>query len=419
MDDPSDELDALPWEELDRAFGDNGVSYMLRRLARGDVTCVIIQALDVISPLGVVEEVSLSAVPFLLALARVTQGSVLRQTMSLLEPFAQGNSRDAGIRARCARAIEPGFPRFVELLKADEAGVRVRAARFVAAFPERARGAQAEFEAALDAEVVPAARAEFIVSYDRFVDHEDEGVRARLRALVGDPDETVAARAGFALLKSVTHQPDPGWIDAVAQRVTRAWPRAGDIPRSSFHISLIVRDTPDVWRGMLLDALLRAFPDASERWKAFEVARPLLWLAFRARLGVPARRPRPFVLVESIDFPMPREAGGYSPERTKPDPRIHWRKPEDLGPDVDCVCAPNLRWWDDPQVARWQEQVGSEAAPAVTIAEPVTADSMTADERRVVEALARSGAFWRTDSDLPMVYGLPARRRDFAALVGL
>jgi|JI10StandDraft_1071094.scaffolds.fasta_scaffold73311_2 hypothetical protein len=55
----------------------------------------------------------------------------------------------------------------------------------------------------------------------------------------------------------------------------------------------------------------------------------------------------------------------------------------------------------------------------VNIAAPVTPDSMAADERRVVEALARSDAFWRTDSDLPMVYGLPARRCDFAALVGL
>lgn len=82
---------------------------------------------------------------------------------------------------------------------------------------------------------------------------------------------------------------------------------------------------------------------------------------------------------------------------------------------MEWVCAPYLKTWDRLS-PKWLIRKPEEK---VNVAEPVTPESLTANERRVVEALVRSNAFWRTDSDLPMVYGLPARRCDFAALVGL
>lgn len=95
--------------------------------------------------------------------------------------------------------------------------------------------------------------------------------------------------------------------------------------------------------------------------------------------------------------------------------KVHWRTREERSPDVEFICGPYVDMWERP-VLMW---LSRDDEPTANIAEPVTAASLTANERRVVEALARSDAFWRTDSDLPMVYGLPARRRDFAALVGL
>jgi hypothetical protein len=92
---------------------------------------------------------------------------------------------------------------------------------------------------------------------------------------------------------------------------------------------------------------------------------------------------------------------------------VHWRTHERRGPDVQYITGPYFRTWDQPRSKRLRD-----LETTVSIAEPVTAPSLTADERRVVEALARTGAFWRTDSDLPMAYGRLARRRELASIVG-
>ena len=55
--------------------------------------------------------------------------------------------------------------------------------------------------------------------------------------------------------------------------------------------------------------------------------------------------------------------------------------------------------------------------PGINIAEPVERASMTDEEVRAVEALVGWDNFWRVDSDLPMVYGLPASREALRALL--
>jgi hypothetical protein len=56
--------------------------------------------------------------------------------------------------------------------------------------------------------------------------------------------------------------------------------------------------------------------------------------------------------------------------------------------------------------------------PGVNIAEPVHPRSLSSDERRALQMLVRWDAFWRTDSDLPVVYGLPADRAKLRDLHG-
>lgn len=54
----------------------------------------------------------------------------------------------------------------------------------------------------------------------------------------------------------------------------------------------------------------------------------------------------------------------------------------------------------------------------MNVAERATPGSLTTDERRALAWLVGWDLFWRTDSDLPTVYGLPARRDEAAALLG-
>lgn len=389
MDDPLAGLDDVPWESLRHTCGPPlDTPGRLRQIARGEADSETWKELfSSITNQDSVDEASAAAAPFLIALTRVTSGHSLTGVLSLLDAIAAGVAREPEVRERCVRAAELGFPRYVELLSATEPQVRATAASLVAAYPERAREARANFEAAIDAERNPGARAELLANYTRFVDHEDEKVRARLRAFVVDPDPLVAARAGFGLMKSVAHAPDPAWVDAVVRNLLNPVTPSRGVDAHNLYVHDVLFGTPAPWRTMLLDALLCTFPDVEDRYNAFDLGGALLWLAFHRRLGGPARPPRPFVRVHSLAFPLPED--------------------ESDGRYLDT--------WDRPQPAPWP---GLDPEPTVNVAEPVTAGSLTAEERRVAEALARSRAFWRTRSDLPTVYGLPAHRRELTALLG-
>lgn len=418
MDDPLAGLDDVPWERLRHTCGPPlDTPGRLRQIARGEADDETWKELYAsITNQDSVDEASAAAAPFLINLTRVTSGDDLALVLGLLDAIAAGITREPAVRERCVRAAELGFPRYVELLAAEESDVRAVAASLVAAYPERARAAQSDIEAALDAELDPGARAELLANYSRFVDPDNEGVRARLRTFVDDPDPLVAARAAYGLMKSATHRPDPSWADVVVRNFLAPLSTSGGGNVYDLYLDEVLYGTPVVWRPSLLDAMLRAFPEVEDRYKAFDLGGDMLWLAFHRRLGGPARPPRPFVCVQSLALPRLAGGGGFWPDQEdRLQMKVHWRTREERSPDVEFICGPYVDMWERP-VLMW---LSRDDEPTANIAEPVTAASLTANERRVVEALARSDAFWRTDSDLPMVYGLPARRRDFAALVGL
>ncbi|MDB4928297.1 MAG: hypothetical protein JWM10_781 [Myxococcaceae bacterium] len=417
MDDPLAGLDDVPWESLRHTCGPPiDTPRRLREIARGEADDRTWSELYAsITNQDSVDEASAAAAPFLINLTRVTSGDNLSLVLGLLDAIAAGITREAEVRERCIRAAELGFPRYVELLSAAEPEVRAVAASLVAAYPERLRAVRADFEAALDAEQDPGARAELLANYGRFVDPDDEEIRARLRAFVDDPSPLVAARAGFGLMKSVAHPPAPVWVDAVVRSLVAPASPGGGVDAPDLYVDEVLEGTPTAWRPLLLDALLRAFPEVRDRVGAFDLGGAILWLAFHWRLAGPACPPRPFVFVHSLAHPIPSDRSGVWPDQEDRFlPGVHWRTREERGPDVEFICGPYLGTWD-------QSLPKSFSAPdtTVTIAQPASAGSLTADERRVMEVLARSDTFWRTDSDLPMVYGLPARRREFAALVGL
>ncbi len=422
MDDPLAGLDDVPWDRLRHTCGPPiDTPRRLRQIARGEADDETWRELFAsITNQDSVDEASAAAAPFLINLTRVTSGDNLVGVLYLLDAIAVGMTREPAVRERCIRAAELGFPRYVELLAAEEPDARAVAASLVAAYPERARAAKSDIEAALDAELDPGARAELLANYSRFVDPESEEVRARLRTFVDDPDPLVAARASYGLMKSATHPPDPSWADAVVRNSLAPLSARGGGYVHHLDIDEVLHGAPVVWRPLLLDAMLRAFPDVEDRYNAFDLGGDILWLALHWRLGGPARPPRPFACVQSLALPRLTGGGGFWPDQEDPfQMKVHWRTREERTPDVEFISHPYLCTWDSPRPGYWPERLAGGSTVVVNIAEPVTTASLTTDERRVVEALARSDAFWRTDSDLPMVYGLPARRRDFAALVGL
>ena len=417
MSDPLAGLDEVPWAELQHAYGTAiDTPALLRRVAEGTADREVWR--ELVASLvhqDTVYEASAAAAPFLIALTHTVGDDDLVGVICILEGVAGGMASDSATSERCVHAAERGFTRYVELLAHPQPWVRVYAAKLVASFPERAREASEQFDAALHAERDPAVRAKLLASYSTFADGEDEGVRERLRALADDPDRGVAASAAFMRLKSSKHTADPAWFAAVVRELARP---ARITCAIDWHP--VVRDTPAGQRSALFEAIVRGANEADNRSHAFHLGHAVLWIAFHRRLGGPARKPRPFVFVESLAFPMPWDMGGGAPstttERRFPH-QVHWRKPGERSPDVEWVCSPFLHIWDRPRPDYWTEPPRFNSLPGINIAEPVTSASLTEDERRVVAMLVRWDTFWRVDSDLPMVYGLPARRDELAALL--
>lgn len=127
----------------------------------------------------------------------------------------------------------------------------------------------------------------------------------------GETDDETWAQ----LCTSIVHQ------DTVYEASAAAAPFLINLTRVTRGDDLVgvLLGTPAVWRTMLLDALLRAFPDASARPAAFGRGRTLLWLAFHHRLHGPAQPPRPYV-VAAPEFPFPRDRGGGSPQTMERSP---------------------------------------------------------------------------------------------------
>ncbi len=430
MTDPIAGLDDVPWKSLTHAYGPaEDTPHLLRRLAEGDADEETWGELFAsLTHQGTVYAASAAAAPFLIALTQVATGEDLHALLDMLEPIAAGASDEEPVAERCKRAAEAGLARYVELLAHGNPTVRSLAAKLVARFPQRAKEWRAPLEGAIDRERDAAARVELITSYDAIVERDDLVAHERLRALARDEDGSVAARASLSLVKIAAadegsgrpyrgggYAPSRAWLDAIVHELA-----APARKYAIFPVRDVLRATPATARAALFEAILSGADRSNHRVHAFDLGRAMLWLAFGAAIGGAARKPNPFVFVQSLDFRMPWDTGGGSPETMERLPKVlHWRKPNEREPLAEWTCTPYVHTWDFPRPDYWKEPPTSGALLGVEIVPPCRAEHFTTDQRRVVERLATWDDYWRTDSDLPMVYGLPALRRELAALVGI
>ena len=110
---------------------------------------------------------------------------------------------------------------------------------------------------------------------------------------------------------------------------------------------------------------------------------------------------------------MPFDLGFGSPDIVERVPgQVHWRDVTQRPPGIKEIALPYVRRWDQPE-----RSAGLPMLPRRNIAEPVAAGQLTQDERRALEMLLAWDVFWRTESDLLMVYGLPIERSRVAELM--
>jgi hypothetical protein len=418
-DDPLAGLDDVRWKELSHAYGRaEDTPGLLRRLALGQANDDTWEALfSSLTHQGTVYDASAAAAPFLIRLTQTLSGSDLPCVLAMLESIATAASSPSALIAQhCRLAAERGFEQYVEFLSHADPHVRVFAGNLVASCPRYAARARRALESAIDSEMDRATLAGLLASYDRMVDWGDVDSLARLRRLTRNADGEVAARAAFSLVRGAREMnPDRAWLDAIVRELAR--------PTRSIR-ALDVRDVlrvaPEFVQPALLDAVCEGAASAGNRFYAFELGHAMLWLAFGGGLGGPARKPRPFVFVESLTFRMPWDTGGGAPKTMEGFPRqIHWRRLDEREPLAEWSCSPFVRTWDFPRPDHWSEPPTSGSLLGVQIAEPLAAVALTPTQHRVVTQLVRWDNFWRTDSDLPMVYGLPARRRHLGVLAGV
>jgi hypothetical protein len=418
VDDPLAGLDDVPWKALTHAYGAaEDIPELLKRVALGSADDDTWDALfSSLTHQGTVYDASAAAAPFFIRLTRTLGGDDIGYALSILEAIATAATSPSESWAQsCRLAAEGGFGQYVEFLTHMDPHLRVMAGNLVARSPTHAAQARRALAAAIDSEKDPATRAALLASYDRVVDRDDAESLHRLRQLARNGDGAVAARAAFTLLKGSRQMPDRPWLDSIVREL--AHPAR---PRGVLAVRDVLRVTPELVRPALLDAICEGAATAENRADAFDLGHAMLWLSFGESLGGAARRPDPFVFLESATFRMPPETGGGPPATSERfDLLLHCRALGERDPLAEWTCAPFVRRWDYPRPDFWSEPPTLRSLFAVQIAEPAPDGALTPVQQRVVAQLVRWDNFWRTDSDLPMVYGLPVRRRALAVLAGV
>jgi hypothetical protein len=397
-------LDDVPWADLRHAYGPaTDTPGLLARLAEGDVDDDTWEKLySSIAHQGTVYSASARCAPFLIALTETLDDDDLLHVLGLLESIASGNAEDEATSKACTTAAEAGVERYLALLSHPSDDVREAAAQVLAHFSERVRESRAAFEAALDRDPDSVALLE---AYVAAVDRADPEVRARLTTLTPSSNTAIAAIAALVLGEH---------CDVIVREL--ATPRG---TLSPFDAREAVGELPESAHPAFFEAVIAGGQRAENHMRAFELGHALLWIAFRRRLGGPARKPRPFVFVASLEFPWPWDTGGGHPATLEKMGSVHWRDPKDRPPNLEWTCSPYLHTWDFPRPGFWKEppRDGAGGMPGINIAEPVERASMTDEEVRAVETLVGWDNFWRVDSDLAMVYGLPASREALRTLL--
>ncbi len=408
------DLDGVRWHELAHAYGAaDDTPRLLRQVEVGEADAETWHALFTsLAHQGTVYSASAAAVPFLLDLSTKVSGTDRAYVMGLLESIAGGDSEDAATERACVQAAQQGLARYVDILTEDEDdgddGYEEHGDSDGEedGFEDEDDGDDGYEEGAPDLHAVTASllthvllRAE--LSSDALADRR---LRSKLTRLFDVGEGRAATVAAIALVKSC----DPASADDASryfELIVRDFAKPLSEERLT-SVRTLLRSLSPALRPALFDALLSGARHA-DRSDAFDLGHAVLWLAFHRRLGGSAVRPRPFVMVESEAFPMPCDFGFGPPAIVERVPgQVHWRDVTKRPPGVDRITLPYVTRWDQPERPR----LDTPALSKVSVAEPIAAGQLTNDERRAIEMLVAWDAFWRTESDLLMVYGLPVER---------
>jgi hypothetical protein len=392
-------LEEVPWTELTHIPGAaKDIPRLLTRVARGGADYETWDALFVsLVHEGTIDSASAATVPFLISLTSTLVGDDLHAVIGLLGAIYAGVSDEGAIAERCRQAVERGLPRYVEILGDADPDVQMCVSVLVARVRDRAGVPRSALEVAFDSETDASAREEL------------------LHKLVRDTDSGVAARAAFSLLSATKHGPERVWLDAIVRELAcpKRWV-------SELFVDDVLRAAPAFARPALLEAICDGVEKTRRYNDAFDLGHAMLWLAFGRGLGKPAHKSRNFVRVESLTFAMPKTTHGGPREWAEQYSEVfYWRTVEGFEPLAEWAWAPFVHTWERPQPNFSKQASEADLLPRVQVRDPIASESLTTIQRRVIRQLVRWDLYWHTDSDLPIVYGLPALRRNLGAFIGL
>ncbi|MBK6694532.1 MAG: hypothetical protein IPG50_20330 [Myxococcales bacterium] len=412
----ADALDAVPWSTLEVLEGSpDDLPILLRKMRGGwtptsrfdgpttDPGDLLYMA---IAELGSTQGTCLtSAAPdvasFLVDDVDHLEGDNAVSVLSMLSVIAHGIGWRSGkvddeLTKRCATAVERGYASYVRRLSDPSPGVREFAARLVGAYPARAREACHEVERRLFVETERHI-AEILLNAtwvrDGGLSSETLGELARSEAVVSPAAALLLAR----------RDSDPEVVASVVARIGQAWPYA--------KTSEIVWHLANAPEDAVFPPLLRTFQNATHE-AAWDVAKSLLWVVARSRLGShPPRPPRPMVFVDARIG----EEGRTIPVF-------------DASPCPEDTTEPSATTYEVMKLVQsWSGRDESDFADAlawaVNIALPVPPADLRPAERAALEAIAENPWYWSakidgTDtSDLLEVFGFPREREAVLALL--
>jgi len=390
-----DGLDDIRWTSLRHAYGSaDDVPVVLRAIATGDADEETLQELfSSVTHQGTVYSATPETVPFLLRMLPSLDDLPREYVIEVLLVIGTAESGEPEDMEACRAAVAQGASCYLDYLRDPLPHVRQSAAKLVGMYPPAGTSVAEVLEPFISSEVDESVVLDATGVYVNHAPLQEENVRRFLLERFASGSQSQRALVGFALARSSQVEPDPAWLEAVA--VELASPERDECVLEVEEVCPLLEQ----WSTLLRRALLRELPRAQGRIDAFAMGEALLWLTFVHRLKrVPATQPGDFFLATSAEHAWPVCTGGGAISNKR------WRD------------APHIRRWDSPSWDYWSRPPGMLGWVGVNVAPYLDATTLSADEEEVLRALSEHDPFWLTESDLPVVYGLPEERRDMAKL---
>ncbi len=404
-------LEDIAWESLEHAYGPAiDTPELLKALAepqpnQSDAE-IWNELFSSIAHQGSVYSASAAAVPFLFRLVQHLDGSSRATAIGLLGViagaggFLDGELNDGpfvppehGVESECYQAVAKQARTLVPLLTDRCEDVRVATAELLGVFPHLASDIRSRLEEGIRQPHSSQVTREYLRGYLLLHAAGCEEARDFLQAVYEQLPSDVHALVALRLVREFGEHSTDEWIRDLVSAV--AGPNR-DQRNPLISARDILRASIAIGHQRLLQAFLDQLDASSSPDISFEIGEALVWLAFGNRCSFPAKRPSPFVFVESPKLPMPVLADS----------------PRHMGED---------RFVHEIHVRTWESWASKRPPhPAVNVGERVrSSDELTDAQRNVLERLLMNDRFWKTESNILYVYGLPESRSALSALVGM